>query len=326
MPAVTPPMTVAWSRQTEYLRAMSVATRFSNKFDALSPIVRAAIWTVAASFCVVAFTAIGKHLAQDGLPIAMIVFLRCVFGILFLLPWLKRNGLKGLHTQQPALMASRGVNTMIGLYCTFSAFALMPMADVTAIAYTKPIFGAIAAVLFLREVMYGSRWIATALGFIGMLVIIRPGLTEWNIGVLWALGAMASGAYTSITVKFLTRTEPPDRIVAYLILVMFVVSALPAALDWKTPTIEELCWMALLALLANYFQHCMARGYAAADAAAVLPFEFARLAIAAIFGFVFFGEISDQWTWGGGIIIFGSALFMVHAERRRKTSETRAAA
>ena len=80
--------------------------------------------------------------------------------------------------------------------------------------------------------------------------------------------------------------------------------------------------MALLAFLANQFQRCMARGYAAADAAAVLPFEFARLAIAAIFGFFFFGEISDLWTWGGGIIIFGSALYMVHTERRRKTAET----
>ncbi len=305
---------------------MSVAASISTRFDTLSPIVRAALWTVAASFCVVAFTAIGKHLAKDGLPIAMIVFLRCVFGIVFLMPWLKRNGLQGLRTQQPVFMASRGVNTMIGLYCTFSAFALMPMADVTAITYTKPIFGALAAVLFLREVMYGSRWIGTALGFIGMLIVIRPGMTEWNIGVLWALGAMASGAYTSITVKFLTRTEPPDRIVAYMILVMFVVSALPAALVWKTPTFEELCWMALLALLANWFQRCMARGYAAADAAAVLPFEFARLAIAAIAGFVFFSEVPDMWTWAGGIVIFVSALYMVHAERRRKNRETGTAA
>lgn len=305
---------------------MSVVTRFSTRFNASSPVIQAALWTVAASFCVVSFTSIGKHLALDGLPIAMIVFCRCLFGILFLLPWFARNGLSGLKTKQPLLMASRGFNTMIGLYCTFAAFALMPIADVTAITYTKPIFGAIAAVLFLREVMYGSRWIATAIGFAGMLVVIRPGFADWNVGVLWALGAMASGAYTSIIVKFLTRTEPPDRIVAYTVLAMTVFSAIPAALVWTTPTGAQLLWLALVALLANSFQHCMARGYAAADAAVVLPFEFARLVIAVIVGFAVFGEVSDLTTWIGGVIIFGSALYMIHAERRRKRSATEPAA
>ena len=88
---------------------------------------------------------------------------------------------------------------------------------------------------------------------------------------------MARAGSRPIIVKFLTRTEPPDRIVAYTVLTMTVFSAIPAALVWTTPTGTQLLWLALVALLANGFQHCMARGYAAADAAVVLPFEFARL-------------------------------------------------
>lgn len=247
----------------------------------------------------------------------VVVFFRALFGVIFLLPWLMRNGLGGLRTRRPALMASRGINTIIGLYLLFGALALMPLADVVAILYSKPIFASLAAVLILGEVLHRHRVLALAAGIIGMAVIIRPGFADINYGVLLALGAMASGAYTTITVKFLTRTETPDAIVAWGVSVMLAASVVPAALFWQTPDAVQLLWLMALGGLANGFQRCMTRAFAAADATVVMGFEFSRLIFAALAGYILFGETSDGWTWAGGTIIFAAGLYMVRRESGR---------
>ncbi len=220
--------------------------------------VRAALWTVLASLCMVCFAAIAKHVAQQ-LPLMEIVFFRALFGIFFLLPWLVRNGVGAMRTQRTVLMASRGINTMFGLYCIFAAVALLPIADVIAIMYSKPIFASLAAVLILGEVMYVRRWSALVLGIVGMLIIVRPGFADINLGVLFALGAMSSGAFSTITVKYLTRTEAPDAIVAWTVALVLVMSAVPAVIVWQTPDITQLAWMIAIGGLATGFQRCMTR-------------------------------------------------------------------
>lgn len=299
---------------------MSSTINLAARLRAMSPATRAAGWTLLASVCVVGFTAIGKHLTAE-LPITVITFFRSVLGIFLLAPWFYRVGFAGLKTRQLPLLIARGLNTLLGLYCVFAAVALLPLADVVAIMYSKPIFASIAAVLILREIMYGARWRGILLGFVGMLLIIRPGFAEWNMGVLYALGAMAAGAFTIISVKFLTRTEPPDRIVAYTVLVMIVASLVPALFHWVTPTLEQLLWLATLGGLATGFQRCMARALATADATVVLPFEFMRLLTAVVLGYLFFGEIADIWTWSGGIVIFAASFYVVRAESARTANK-----
>jgi drug/metabolite transporter (DMT)-like permease len=298
---------------------MNPPPRPSFSLTHLSPATQGALWTVLASFCVVAFTAIGKYLTAE-MSVPMITFFRCVFGVLFIIPWVARVGLAGLATKRPVLLVARGINTLLGLYCVFFAVSLIPLADVVAIQYSKPIFASLAAVLILREVMYGARWHALMIGFIGMLMIIRPGFAEWNVGVLLALGAMAAGAFTTISVKLMTRTEPPDRIVAYTLLVMTLGSIVPAILYWQTPSLEQLLWLVLLGGLATGFQRSVARAYAAADATVVLPFEFVRLLMAIAFGLFIFGEALDGWTWAGGTVIFVASFYVVRAEAVRNTN------
>jgi drug/metabolite transporter (DMT)-like permease len=206
------------------------------------------------------------------LPLIVIIFFRCLFGVLFLAPWLMRVGSVGLATRRPGLHLVRGFNSLLGLFLVFWAVKLIPLADVTAIMFSKPIFAALAAVVVLGEAMHRSRWMATLIAIVGMMLIVRPGFAEINAGVLLALGAMASAAFTAITVKLLTRTEPPDRIVAYTLGCMTVGSLVPALAVWQTPSWDQLLWLAGIGLLANGFQRCMARSYAAADATVVLPF------------------------------------------------------
>ena len=164
---------------------MSSTFSFAERWRDRSPVTRAAGWTLLASVCVVSFTAIGKHLTAE-LPISVITFFRSLLGIFLLAPWFYRVGFAGLATRQLPLLIVRGLNTLLGLYCVFAAVALLPLADVVAIMYSKPIFASIAAVLILRETMYGARWRAILFGFMGMLLIIRPGFADWNMGVLYA--------------------------------------------------------------------------------------------------------------------------------------------
>lgn len=301
---------------------MSPLSSFTNLIDNQAPVVRAALWTVLSAFFVVIYTSIAKHLARD-LPIPVIVFVRCIFGMLLFVPYFLRNESSGLKTDQPLLMFSRGVSTMLALYCIFSAVSQIPIANVVAVQYAKPFVVAILAMIMLREIMTGPRWFTMAIGFAGMLLIIRPGgagLTPevWHLGILLAIGAMCAEAYGTIVLKFLTRTNPPDRTVAYLVMGMLAASALPGIWYWQTPTLAQVAWLAVAAVSANVFQQCMARGFAAADATVVMPFEFSRLVFAAAFGAIFFGEIASIWTWIGGSVILCGALWLAHMEKKSK--------
>jgi drug/metabolite transporter (DMT)-like permease len=286
-------------------------------FDRLPGAVRAAAWTVLGSTCIVVFSAIAKGLSGE-LPITMIVFFRSSFGLALLLPWLMRVGIAGATARRPGLLLARGCNTLAGLYTMFWAVKLIPIADVMAIMFSKPVFAAAVAVLVLGEVMYRTRWIAMALALGGMVVIVRPGFAEIDAGVLLALATMLIDVFATISLRLLARTEPPDRIVAWTLAIVTAGSAVPAFLSWQTPTPTQFLWLAAIAVFANGFQRCMARAFAAADATVVMPFEFSRLIVAAIVGFLVFGELSDVWVWSGGAIVFAAAVYMVRAESRRE--------
>lgn len=290
------------------------------RIDACPPIIRAAIWTILASFFVVSYTSTAKYLARD-LPIPVIVFIRCVFGLLLFAPYFWRNGVSGMRTDRPLLMLSRGVSTMIALYCIFAAVSLIPLANAIAIQYAKPFVVALVAIVILREIMTGPRWLAMAAGFAGMLFIVQPGNGMIGIGVALAIGAMVAEAYGAVALKMLTGTNPPDRTVAYMVLGMLITSAIPGLIYWQTPTLVQLGWLLAAAIIANLFQQCMARGFAAADATAVMPLEFSRLIFAAAFGTIFFGEIASAWTWIGGVIILAAALWLAHMEKKAKKQE-----
>lgn len=289
----------------------------ARSFARLPAVARAAFWSVLASTCTIGFTAIAKHLAEDGLPVPMIVFFRSLFGLVFLGPWLMRAGVAGLTTRRPVLLLSRGINSLLGLYFMFLAVKLMPIANVMAIMFSKPIFAAALAVPILGEVMYRSRWTATLIAAAGMLVIVRPGFADLNLGIAFALGAMVCASYTAISVKLATRTEPADRIVAYTLGCMLVGSSVPALLDWQTPDWDQILWLIALGGFANGFQRAMTRSYAAADATVVMPFEFSRLIVAAVIGYLVFGNVADLWTWIGGSVVFAAAFYMVRIEARR---------
>ena len=245
-----------------------------------------------------------------------IVFFRSLFGMAFLLPWLYRIGLGGLRTRRAGMHATRGLLGLAAAYLIYSAIALAPLGDVAAIITTRPIFASVAAVLVLREAAYGRRWSATAIGFVGALIIVRPGMEAASTGVLLAVLAVFAMAAIAIVMKSLSRTEPPDRMAMWQMLVFTPLTLIPALFVWTTPGFAALAILAAIGFAGTLTQRALARAYAAADATVVLPFEFSRLIFAAVLGLVLFAEFPDLWTWVGGAVILVGILAMARLEAR----------
>lgn len=245
-----------------------------------------------------------------------IVFFRSLFGLVFMLPWLHRTGLKGLRTNRIGMHMARGLMGLSAAYLIFTAITLAPLGEIAAIITTRPIFASAAAVLILREVAYGRRLSATAIGFVGALIIIRPGMVEVSTGVLLALIAVCVMSIIAIVMKSLSRTEAPDCMAIWQVLVFTPLTLVPALFVWTTPGPVEFAILVAIGFAGTLTQRSLARAYGAADATVVLPFEFSRLIFSALLGLVLFAEFPDIWTWVGGAVILIGTITMAHLEAR----------
>jgi drug/metabolite transporter (DMT)-like permease len=285
-------------------------------FQKPSAIVRAALWMSASALGYGASAVMVRYLTKT-MPVFEIAFVRNVFALLFMLPWLMRVGLGALRTDHPGRHMVRGAFSAINVWFLFGALALAPVADVAAVSFLMPVVGSIFAVLFLKEVSSGRIWGATFIGFLGAVIVIRPGMESFNLGLIFALVSVFAGSTVAILIKSLLRTDLPDTVAAYLFIWHTLFSIVPAIVVWQTPSLVELFWCAMLGLFATMIQRCFNRSMALADATVVLPFNFSRLIWAALFGFIAFAEVPDLWTWVGGLVIFASSIYITRFGMRR---------
>ncbi len=258
-------------------------------------------------------------------------FFRSLFGVPLMLPWLMRVGVAALATPHLRLYVARGTISGLNTMSWFSALAFIPVADATAISFLAPIFGSLAAVAMLGEPMRARRWTAVAIGFVGMAVILRPGFAQVNLGAVLVLASAVGVAINSIMVKRATRTDSPDTIAFYQILIMVPVTFVPALFVWSWPTTEGWLWLGVVGVASTLAHRSLGRAFAAADVTAVQPFDFMRMPFAVAFGFALFDELPDVWTWVGGATIFASSAYVAHREaqlarRRRRDAKLEAAA
>jgi drug/metabolite transporter (DMT)-like permease len=288
--------------------------RWTRKFAAsFSAPARAALWITLAGLGFT-LTMIGVREVTPELHILEAVLFRCLFGVVFMLPWMYRVGRIGLITQRPALIVTRGTLAYFVSAFYFMAATLVPLADMVSVTFTRPILGTIAAIIFLHELANARRWTSIAFGFLGMLIIVRPGFQELNLGILLVLAGVVIQTGNTIIVKFLTRTDPPDTIAFYHSLVMIPVATIPAIIVWVTPTIDQWFWLIAIGATGILTQRAQSRAFAAADASFVLAFAFLRLPIAAVIGFLVFSEIPDIWVWIGAAVICTSSAYIAHRE------------
>ncbi len=266
-------------------------------------------------YALLAATANGiiRHLGQTFPMLEVALFIN-VFALLAVLPTVLRKGLASLRTTRHGLYLARGCSTAFHTLCLTYAFSLLPIDKATALNFTVPVFATIGAALFLGERIGARRWTAVAIGVIGSLIIIRPGLTAYEPGSTFPLLAAAAMAVTLLMVKSLSRTEPPYRVVFYMGLYASIITLIPAAFVWVKPTPAFLAWAVLMGTLTGCAQLMATRAFARADASFAAPFDFFRLPFGAIVGLIAFGELMDLLGWVGAVVIFASGLYIVHQE------------
>jgi drug/metabolite transporter (DMT)-like permease len=237
------------------------------------------------------FAAMGEavKMASAHLSNAMVVFFRNALGLLALSPWLVRLGAKGLRTTAWREHLVRGLAGLASMYCYFYAIARLGLSEAILLNYSLPLFMPLIARAWLGEAVPARLWRALGLGFLGILLILRPGAGVFRPAALAALAAAVLAALAQVGVRRLTRTEPIARIVFYFALISTLVSALPVLTVWTTP--ERHVWPVLMALgvLATLAQLLLTQAYARAPAAQVGPF---------IYSSVVFAGLMDWWLWG----------------------------
>jgi drug/metabolite transporter (DMT)-like permease len=287
--------------------------------------IEAALWMVAASLFFAVMSAAIRYAALRLHPFE-VAFFRNLFGLAFLLPWLWQAGLGGLRSGRRWLYGWRSLVSLISMLCSFSALALLPFAQAVALSFTTPLFSTIGAALILRETVRARRWSATIVGFLGVLLMLWPGLGEGGgslFGAGLGIAAAAISAVAQLIVKQLTRTETPGAIASYMVLLLVPMSLLPALAVWQWPAADLWLWLIAIGGLGTIGHLLYVRAFALADASAVLPYDYVRMPLAALLGWYGFAEVPDGWTVLGSVVIAGSALYIAHRERlqaRRTTA------
>lgn len=279
----------------------------------------AAFWiTISMALFAVLATA-SRKAALMGLHPFQVLFLRNVSATLFLLPLLVWRGSVLFRSNAIHLYAVRVGVSMLSMMAWFYALALVPVGEVMAIGFLAPLFGTVGAIIFLGEKVRLRRWTALILGFIGAMIILRPGSSTLGLGQLMALFSTMTGGLIAVLLKQLSSEDDPDKIVFLTTIMLLPLSAVPALFVWQTPAIEHLPVITVIGLTAVLGHVCLMRGFAAAEASLVLTFEFSRLPFAVLIGWWMFGELTDVWTWVGAAIIFASAVYITRREARLRS-------
>lgn len=285
----------------------------ASRFAALSGTTRGAIHMIGAAAAFAVMMTIVRYASRDMHPFE-VAFFRNLFGLGFMLPWIVRVGRESMTTRRLGMHLLRSLLGLAAMLTFFTALSLLPLAEVTALTFTTPLFTTIGAALILRETVRARRWTATAIGLVGALIILRPGVDALRLEALIALAAAALMAGAFLSVKSLSRTEHPNTIVLLMGLLMTPMSLVPALFVWTMPDPGIWVWLVALGLSATVGQVFLTRAFAAADASAVLPFDFSRLVFVAILGYLVFGERPDIWTWVGAGVIVAASAYIAHRE------------
>ncbi len=273
-----------------------------------------ALWVFAAMAFLAVLITIGRYAALEGIDPLQLVFFRCLFCVVWMLPLLWRRGMSLVRTQRIELYGVRVGLSFVAITAMFQAAALIPIGEVTAIGFLSPLFGTAFAILLLGERVRMRRWIALGVGLIGAMIILRPTASALGVGQAAALvSALAVGVIGPL-VKRLTRDDDADRVVFLSNLLLTPLSLVPALFVWTWPEAYMWPYLVLMGLVAVLGHMALVRGYMAIDASLVMTFKFVRLPIVVLCGYLAFGELIDAWTWIGGLIIFAASAYVTRRE------------
>lgn len=264
---------------------------------------KAAVWMALSITSFLAMSVAGRATTAE-LNVFQVLELRSVIGFLILLPLVMTSGgFAAMRTGRPLAHLARNVVHYSGQAAWLYALTLIPLAVLISIEFTTPIWTAILAVTFLGERLSRPKLAAVALGLIGVVIIVRPGVGPVNPGHLIVLGAAVCFGISLVMVKSLTRTDSVVRIIFWMLIIQSVVGLIPALYEWRNPPLELWPWILLIAFSGMSSHFCMARALTYADATVISPMDFLRVPLSALIGWLLYQEQIDAFTAGGALLI-----------------------
>jgi len=271
-----------------------------------------------AVLCFAVMNTFTKELRASDLPVTSIIWGRYFFHFALILVMFPRRIPTLLQTEDTMLQIARSVLVLLATACMFIALGFMPLADAVAITFAGPLLIVALSALILRERVGPRRWAAVAAGFIGMLVIIRPGAGAFQLAALLPVAVAFFYALYQIITRLISHRSDPLNMLFYTALVGAVAMSLIVAFDWQTPTATQ--WLMLVAagFLGGLGHYAIIKAYQRAEAALVAPFAYTEIVWATSLGFAVFGDFPDLFTFIGTAIIVASGVYVVHRERQAR--------
>ena len=276
--------------------------------------VAAALYMLAACVCF-GLNSIFVRLAAEDVHPFEVAFFRNLFAVIFILMIvLPQDRLAVFRAKRSGILTLRGGLNAASMLTWFYAVPLLPLADLTALGFTTPLWATVLAALVLGETVRLRRWTATAIGFLGTLVIIQPGFQEIHWAVYLVLFSSATWGATIILIRYMTAYERPNTILIHQALLLTAVALIPTLFVWETPTAISLLWMAILGALGALAHWCTVRAYLLQEVGALQPLDFTRLPVTALAAWFIFGEIASPAVWIGAAIAFCAGVYISQRE------------
>jgi drug/metabolite transporter (DMT)-like permease len=266
---------------------------------------QAAIWMGGWLVNTLALSVAGRELGHD-IPVFVTMIFRSVIAVAILTPIVLYYGGFGGRFTNLRLNIVRNIVHYGAQYSWFMALALIPLAQVVAIEFTMPIWGALIAALFLGEKLNRFKLTAIALGFVGILLIVKPGTAHIDEGHAVALLAAVGFAISVAMTKIITRTDSALTVIFLMFLIQTVIGAVPAYLVWKWPEPHNWVWVAVVALAGTFSHYCLSKAISLADMTIVTPLDFLRVPLTVLVGYWLYREGFDFYAIIGTLLILGA--------------------
>lgn len=252
---------------------------------------------------------LGEHL-----PTLEIIFLRFFFSLVVLLPFMIREGFPSIRMKSPSLHGLRVIIGVAAIGASCLSVTKLPLADVTALFFTQPLFFLPLALLLLKERIPYQRTISTFIGFIGILIIIHPHPSTFNLWTLVPIFGAFLFAFLDVLAKKMVAYESRLSLLFSFSLGTTLAGFIPAFFVWVTPTGEELLLLFCLGVGANLIQICLFQAFSSTQASALAPFRYVELIFSIFFGFLLFSEVPQLMTLFGTLLIIAGTLFNTYHE------------
>jgi drug/metabolite transporter (DMT)-like permease len=282
-------------------------------FRRLPPNVQGALWLVSGGFI---FTTNGAmiRLLSAEIEGVQTAFFRAFFSVLLLMPVVLSGRVQPWRSKRIQGHFWRTFMGTCSMVLGFYAVSMLPLADATALAFSQPLFSVVLAAVVLHEKVRWRRWSATIIGFVGVLVMARPGSGSLQPGAIVALlNALAVGI-SILLVRRLSDSEPPLMILTQFAIFSTLLLALPAIWFWRWPSAYGWALAVGVSVTATLGQYFWVQAFAAGEMSAVAPFDYLRLPFAVFVGWLIWGEMPEIWTYIGASIVIASALYIAYRE------------